>query len=123
MKKIFVVLGVIVVILIAVFALRYFIPVSLQDSVTKALSEKYKQPQSDVTVTVINESGAFAKGSVNMKEGGGALWFAVKDASGWKLAYDGNGIIDCATANQYNFPAALIPTCLDTEHDNNLLQR
>lgn len=97
---------------------------ALKDVISAALSTKYGRPESDLAVQVNASDGTFAKGTVNMyEERGGGVWFAVRVDGDWQLAYDGNGIMDCATAAKHLFPPALVPTCIDTVHDNALVER
>ncbi len=92
--------------------------------IAQLLGEKYNRPTERVLVEVATDTGAFAKGSVNFEnEPGGGLWFAVKTDAGWKLAYDGNGIIPCNAVHTYDLPVAMVPQCIDTEHENALIDR
>lgn len=93
-------------------------------AVAELLGQKYGRPTDAVQVEVQTDTGAFAKGSVRFKDqNGGGLWFAAKTDKGWELAYDGNGIIPCSSANRYNLPKDMVPQCIDTQNNNNLVQR
>ncbi|MDR3643095.1 MAG: hypothetical protein P4L74_05740 [Candidatus Doudnabacteria bacterium] len=87
------------------------------------LNQKFNRPANTITTQLITDTGEFAKGSFNEANAGGGLWFAAKTAEGWQLAFDGNGIVPCDAANRYNFPKDIIPQCIDTQNDNNLIQR
>ncbi len=65
-----------------------------------------------LNVTVSKISGNFAQGGA-AASGGGGMWFAAKVSGAWKLAWDGNGMISCASINPYNFPVSMIPECWD----------
>jgi hypothetical protein len=65
-----------------------------------------------LTITVSKISGNFAQGGA-AAAGGGGMWFAAKIGGVWKLAWDGNGMISCASINPYNFPVTMIPECWD----------
>jgi hypothetical protein len=67
-----------------------------------------------MTVTVSKIVGDFAQGGASA-QGGGGMWFAAKVGGAWKLVWDGNGTISCASINQYNFPSTMIPECYDAE--------
>ena len=91
-------------------------------AVADLFGQKYNRSADSVNVAVSTDTGKFAKGSVSFEgENGGGLWFAAKTSGGWELAYDGNGIVPCDAANQYGFPADMIPSCLDSQ--NQLVER
>ena len=97
---------------------------STQEAVTGLIAEKYGRPADSVEIEVMADTGTFAKGSVRYTdEPGGGLWFAAKTANGWELAFDGNGIIPCEAANRYDFPTDMVPQCIDTGNENNLIVR
>jgi len=78
--------------------------------VAELIGRKYNKPADAVTIDVGTDTGKFAKGSVRFAdEMGGGLWFAAKTDKGWELAFDGNGIVLCDTANKYDFPQDMIP--------------
>ena len=96
----------------------------IASDVANAIAKKYSKPVSEYSITVNKFDSSFAKGMVSFKsEPGGGLWFAAKTDKDWELAFDGNGIIDCETANKYNFPADMIPTCLDPNSASGTVQR
>ncbi len=94
------------------------------EQVTEIFMNKYDLSGSGINVKVTTDSGTFAKGTFNEAgTGGGGLWFAAKTANGWELAFDGNGIVPCDAANKYSFPVDLIPKCIDTQNNNDLINR
>ena len=128
MKK-YILLGLIIVVVIfAVFNISKLANFSrteksTSESITEAFAEKYDRPVDSIVVGVDIDTGQFAKGSIRFTdEQGGGLWFAAKTENGWELAFDGNGIIPCGSANKYDFPSDIIPQCLD-EKTNNLIRR
>jgi len=93
-------------------------------AVAESFGRKYNRPASDYRIETTKDTGSFAQGSVRIQgEMGGALWFAAKTAQGWELAADGQGPMRCDTARTYQFPRDMVPTCLDTENKNALIQR
>jgi hypothetical protein len=96
----------------------------LSAQMQKEFSKKYGKPADTYIVRVKESSDAYAKGSIDFKdEAGGGLWFAAKTDAGWELVFDGNGIIDCATADKYQMPADYVPGCVDTTKENEFVQR
>ena len=63
-----------------------------------------------MTITVSKIQGNYAQGGAS-EQGGGAMWFAAKVSGAWKLAWDGNGTISCASIDPYKFPVTMIPEC------------
>lgn len=97
---------------------------STAQSVAKSFAAKYDIPVERVIVDVDGDTGYHARGSIQFEgQFGGGLWFAANTSKGWEIAFDGNGIIPCSAADAYDFPATMIPQCIDTEHDNALVQR
>ena len=97
---------------------------STKESVIELFSKKYNKSTNVTVVEVGLDSGSFARGSVNFTdELGGSAWFAVKTAKGWELVFDGNGIVPCDVAYNYNFPKDIIPQCIETKNNNELITR
>jgi hypothetical protein len=91
--------------------------------VRAAFAEKYGPPTDRYLVEVERDTGMFAKGSIRFTdEPGGGLWFAARTTQGWELVFDGNGIIPCSAIAGHDFPADMVPQCLD-EESGELLQR
>lgn len=65
-----------------------------------------------MTLTVSKIQGNYAQGGASA-QGGGGMWLAVKTGGLWKLIWDGNGTISCASVNPYNYPNTLVPECWD----------
>ena len=72
---------------------------------------------------VSQKDGAFAKGFVGAKgkEVGGGYFLAVKSSGKWIIAFDGQSTPGCEQVNPYNFPATMVPECLDA--GGNLIKR
>lgn len=64
----------------------------------------------NLTFTVSKIQGNFAQGGASA-QGGGAMWLAAKVGGTWKLVWDGNGTISCASIDPYNFPVSMVPEC------------
>lgn len=87
-------------------------------------AKKYSRSADDFVIKVVKSDGAFAQGSINIKnEPGGGMWFAAKTDKGWELAFDGNGMVTCQVANSYNFPSDIVTQCIDAENNNELINR
>jgi hypothetical protein len=87
-------------------------------AVAKALQAKNGWDPATVDVTLDRiEEGQYATGGVrDIPAGGGGLWFAALVDGDWRIVWDGNGVIDCPSAEPYpDFPTSMIPTCLATD--------
>ncbi len=83
--------------------------------ITKALVSKTGIAVDKIDVTVSNKVDNFAKGMVSTKgeEIGGGYYLAVKVGNDWTIVYDGQATPDCSVITPYNFPASMVPECLD----------
>lgn len=93
------------------------IPVS-QDilEIKKAFADKYGKNVNDIELTLSDDDGTHAIGTVKFKlamEGGWVL--AAKAAGGWVIAQDGNGSVMCDSVSAYNFPKSMVPECVDSK--------
>ncbi|MFZ6035326.1 MAG: hypothetical protein ACOYUB_04255 [Patescibacteria group bacterium] len=81
-------------------------PCGDEEAIGRALAEKNKWQASDILVTITKFNGKFARGLVNSKteQGGGGIYWAVKEKEKWIIAQDGNGIPDCTVLKSYQFP-------------------
>lgn len=80
--------------------------------ITEAMAARHSKSVSEVNLTMNQNTGTHAGGSVSFSgEMGGGWWFAAKTESGWVIAADGNGTVPCADIEPYNFPTLLIPEC------------
>ncbi|HEX8923433.1 MAG TPA: hypothetical protein VF828_01725 [Patescibacteria group bacterium] len=92
--------------------------VSDEELIKGALFEKNGWKDTDnITVTVTENDGKYAKGSAQTS-GGGGYFFAEKVNGTWEIVADGNGMIMCAKLGKYpDFPKSMIPTCYDATTD------
>ena len=87
------------------------------DAIRQKLAERFSLTVEQVQITLGTDSTSeFATGLVNVGEGDkGGIYFAAKTETGWEIAHDGRGILECSQANKYGFPTGLIPRCFDLE--------
>ncbi|MCX6791509.1 MAG: hypothetical protein NT149_00535 [Candidatus Gottesmanbacteria bacterium] len=97
-----------------------FLVIILIISAVKAgLVAEHGPDAATMTITVSKIVGNFAQGGASAT-GGGGMWFAAKVGDVWKLAWDGNGTISCASINPYNFPTSMIPECWNETTQKNV---
>lgn len=88
--------------------------VSDEDLITKALSEKFSEDVSNLTVTINKKDNVAAVGNVSVNDEMSGGWFvAVKDGQSWKIIDDGNGVMECAVLDEYNVPSSIVGECYD----------
>lgn len=77
--------------------------------------DKYQRSAEDIEITVSQYEDNFVKGGVRFSLAGefntGGIFLAYKKDSIWQLAFDGNGLYNCAEMLQYDFPEYFIPEC------------
>lgn len=84
----------------------------ISDDIKSALAEKFSKDESVIDVKVNEVLNDYAKGTVNFTdEHSGGIFLAIKTDNTWKLIFDGNGIVECITLNEYEYPAELMPQC------------
>lgn len=79
-------------------------------AVKTGLIAEHGPDAASMTITVSKIVGNFAQGGASAS-GGGGMWLAAKVNSIWKLVWDGNGTISCASVNPYNFPTSMVQQC------------
>lgn len=80
----------------------------LEVIIKQLLVEKYGSSANDMTVTVSQQKGNYARGGVT-EPGGGAMWLAVRTMGDWQLVFDGNGVPDCTMLKTtYSFPQDML---------------
>ncbi|MEI6326766.1 MAG: hypothetical protein WCO78_01445 [Candidatus Roizmanbacteria bacterium] len=85
----------------------------------KYIALKHNTVDTSLTITVSKIEGKYAKGGVSDKEGGGGMWYAVKEDGVWKLVWDGNGTIECSAFSSYpEFPINMLAECYDSINQN-----
>ena len=84
--------------------------------ITAALVTKTGIAADVIAVTVSQNDGKYAKGTVSSKgeEVGGGYFLAVKINNDWVIVFDGQSTPDCSSVNPHNFPVALALECLDS---------
>jgi len=82
-----------------------------QTLISEALSEKFSQTISSLTISKQSENAAY--GSFSLGQEGG-YFVAVRDGAGWKIIADGNGTIECSILDANNVPASVVGQCYDT---------
>ena len=81
---------------------------NLEVVIKQLLVEKYGATANDMTVTVSQQKGNYARGGVT-EPGGGGMWLAVRIAGDWQLVFDGNGVPDCTMLKTtYSFPEEML---------------
>lgn len=92
------------------------------EAIQAALLEKTGIEAEKLELTVAQNTGTHAKGTLKHKDDvSGAYFIAAKVDSLWVIAYDGQAVPSCAEIASYNFPVDMVPECLDGE--NNLVVR
>lgn len=64
----------------------------------------------DIGVSVGSIEGIYARGGVGGR-GGGAEWYAVKEAGVWKVIFQGQVSPPCSILEQYRFPKSVYEAC------------
>ena len=83
--------------------------------ITKALVTKTGIAADVIDVTISTKTDKLAKGLVGAKgeEVGGGYFLAAKVNDNWVIVFDGQSTPPCSSVNPYNFPASMVPECLD----------
>lgn len=84
--------------------------------ITKALVVKTGIAADVIDVTVSTKTDKLAKGLVSAKgeETGGGYFLAAKVNGDWVIVFDGQSTPPCSAVNPYNFPASMVPECVDS---------
>jgi hypothetical protein len=91
--------------------------------IKQMLIAKHGSSAETLDVGVSKISGNYAQGSASEAGLGGGMWFATDINGEWELVWDGNGIIECESLNDYpDFPNTLIPECFD-KSSNEMVER
>lgn len=81
--------------------------------IKQLLVAKHGSSANDLTITVSQKNGDYARGGASAP-GGGGMWLATKANGNWKLAFDGNGTVDCQMIKtNYQFPAEMLKNFCD----------
>lgn len=85
------------------------------DQIKQAMSERHNRPVDEIRIDVQMQTNDHMYGHVFFGEGGpgeGGWFLAAKVSDSWVIVQDGNGTIDCAIVQPYNFPADMIEGCV-----------
>jgi hypothetical protein len=86
---------------------------SLKATIKQLLVQKHGSTANELTVTVSQMAGDYARGGAS-SSGGGGMWLAKRVNSSWNLIFDGNGAPDCLILeNQYQFPKSMLQGICD----------
>lgn len=84
------------------------------DYIKDEFNKKYDRPVEEIDVSITEERDGYAIGNVSFEgEMGGGIFLVAKVDDFWKLVFDGNGIPDCKSLDEVNFPADMMNTCWD----------
>lgn len=89
----------------------------IQKDLTAALVSRHTElKDKQILVAVESIDGDYATGLSTNEDGlGGTKWLAYFDGINWVLVWDGNGVVDCGSLEDYDFPVDMVPKCLDNE--------
>ena len=85
-------------------------------AIKTVLADKLGNSEENLDFSVSQKTATNAKGNVREKtsEVGGGYWLAAKTDSGWKIVYDGQSTPTCSQIAHYDFPASMVPECLNS---------
>jgi hypothetical protein len=84
-------------------------------AIRAALVTKTGISQENIQVSVSQNTGQHAKGTVkDRNDVGGGYFLAAKVGETWIIVYDGQAQPTCSQINPYNFPKEMVPECLDS---------
>lgn len=88
--------------------------VSDEDGIKAAFAKKYNKPISDISVSISKKDATHVWGTVKFAGDIAGGWFlAFKEATGWIIVADGNGVILCKDIQPFNFPVSMVEECVD----------
>ena len=84
-------------------------------AIRAALMTKTGIEKDNIQVSISQNTGQHAKGTVKDKNDvGGGYFLAAKVGETWIIVYDGQSQPTCSQINSYNFPKEMVPECLDS---------
>jgi len=84
-------------------------------AIRAALVAKTGISQENIQVSISQNTGQHAKGTVKDKNDiGGGYFLAAKVGETWIIVYDGQSQPTCSQIAPYNFPKEMVPECLDS---------
>lgn len=84
-------------------------PPSDEDALMAALAVHLGRNQSELNITVGENTGSHARGGVD-----NGYFLGVKIDGRWQIVADGQGALDCQVVDQYGFPLSMVPECSTT---------
>ncbi len=86
-------------------------PIGSAEDIQKVLVKKYPRYADTLAVSVDQETGNYARGSVIFEAGAaGGIFLAAKIDGAWQIVFDGNGQISCGLSS-YGFPDEMLADC------------
>ncbi len=82
---------------------------SSEEALKNLFQEKYNNI--DLEITIAEERGNYARGSISFKDGFGGMFLAFNNNGHWQIVFDGNGVISCEQVEEYEFPEDMINDC------------
>jgi len=90
---------------------------TLEEELIVLLSEKLEVEPETLLITVNENTGEYAAGSIGFTDAPmGAAFLAAKVEGRWKLVFDGNGTVPCENLEEVDFPVDMMPECWDEEN-------
>lgn len=87
-----------------------------EEAIKTAVLERVGLEEDEVEFSITTNTGTHAKGNIKEVEAiGGGYWLAAKTEDGWVAVYDGQANPECSEIEPYDFPADLVPECIDEE--------
>ena len=87
-----------------------------EDYLKKAVSVRTGILLDKMDYKVSKNTGEYAKGLISTKGEmfGGGYWLAVKSNGKWEIIFDGQNTPECVLVDLPEFPADMVPECLDS---------
>lgn len=84
-------------------------------AVKNDLAQKYNKDFSEIDLVVEYEDKYHLRGTVSLGSGSenSGIFLATMIDGEFKVVFDGNGAFDCQNLLTYNFPATMLPECLE----------
>ena len=87
-----------------------------REAIIRLFAEKYSLDESDINITINQDSESHVIGSIELSPGGptnmGAFLAARVDGQ-WEIVFDGNGTVSCERLIAYNFPEEMLGYCYE----------
>lgn len=87
------------------------VPTGAAEEIQKLFAEKYPKYAKTVSISINQETGNYARGSVIFETGApGGIFLVAKIDGKWQIVHDGNGQIPCSLS-KYGFPNEMLSDC------------